>query len=77
MYVTCSGGKEVEIVGRRRLTQLEARRAMVKEMLILRRAGYTNEEIGMKYRYHPTTVSKMVNSIPPEAVERMHAVGLA
>jgi hypothetical protein len=70
-------GGGVEIVGRRRLTKPEARRAMVKEMLILRRAGFTDAEIGLKYRYRRETVNRMINSIPEAQVERLHAIGLA
>lgn len=66
----------VEFVGRRRLTQREARRTMIKEMLILRAKGFTDAEIGMKYRYRRETVNRMINSVPDHARERLHAIGL-
>lgn len=76
LFETGFYGGGVEVVGRKRLTQAEARRAMVKEMLVLRSKGFTDSEIGMKYRYRRETVNRMINSVPQAARERLHAIGL-
>lgn len=77
LFATGWHDEGVEVVGRRRLTQTEARRAMIKEMLILRSKGFTDSEIGMKYRYRRETVNRMINSVPDSVRERLHAIGLA
>lgn len=76
MWAITRDGTAVEIVGRRRLTESEARRVVIQEMLILRNKGYTDSEIGLKYRYRRETVNRMINSVPDDVKERLRQVRL-
>lgn len=70
------GEDGIEIVGRPRLTETEARRMVVREMLIMRSQGYTDSEIAVKYRYSRETVNRMINSAPDHIKERLREVRL-
>lgn len=76
MWAITRDGTTIELVGRRRLTESEARRVVIQEMLILRNKGYTDSEIGLKYRYRRETVNRMINSVPDDVKERLRQVRL-
>lgn len=69
------GGSVVRF-SRRRLVDLEARRTVIRAMLIMRERGYTDSEIGLIYGFHRVTVNRMINAIPRDVRRRMIDVGL-
>lgn len=76
LFVRTSDGEGVRVVGRSRLTDKEARRMLIREMIIMRSKGFTDAEIGLKYRYHSCTVNKMINSAPDHVKERLREIRL-
>lgn len=69
------GGAVVKI-SRRRMTDLDARKTVIRAMLMMRERGYTDEEIGKIFDFHRVTVNRMINAIPPDERRRMIDVGL-
>lgn len=66
----------VELVGRKRLVGADAKRHVIRSMLIMRDRGYTDSEIAAVYGFSREWVNKLINRAPRDVVERLVAIGL-
>lgn len=77
LFQRAHDGECVAMDGRNTLTEHHARQMVVMEMIIMRSKGYTDSEIGIKYRYRRETVNRMINSAPDHVKERLRKLSLA
>lgn len=70
------GAMPVEVMGRDRMMGPEARRFRIRIMIVMRKQGYTDTEIGATFNLCRETVNRLINGAPIHVKERLREVGL-